>query len=914
MQAGVILLILVIGSISGVILECPSGEMLVFNSVTDKPLCEKCPKNCHYCYKLGDKKLCARCPEGFYLDSDKQCQKCTDNCTSCSGPGFEKCSQLEEGYLIDLDTKTSLKCPDGCRECNSEKECVNCLPGYLENSKLNEKQKPILKHGIPVVTCSRCNEMNCNFCFINKTGFEECLICKESFGFNRRLNSCHKCKVADCEECTNDYRMCSRCKDDYLVSLADGSCHKMPAHCQHIDPFSNGKCMTCKIGYTLAVSDGICVPCSAANALCTSCGFTKVKNTLVCRACADGHYWSTKYKDCMKCSDNCIQCSTPNNCRVCQFGFQLENGTCIVQKDSNCRIVDEKGKCFECESNHFYNEKENKCLPCFTSCNSCTGPQSKHCQSCFVDRLALFGGTPKTSSLISCVENCPVEQAGKKIVPDYFTMRCIENGKAEEQKPTEKYSFRRTQKIGKVTKETLAFDVKQFNLELTKYIQESTKSFKEWAVKNPYMKNEFSEQCNYRGKLVQSISISREAHLVCKCSSSYHELTCSIEPALYDQIQKFARSILNDLNALKPSGQDQEISEIFINLAAGSLSESTLAEMVQSISGLVNNGNQICGNIPLIMKMFDAVITANYNYGYEIENSLDTATDIDSAKFKEKLYRRLHKIMDLQKETAKNCFTSGQINDITLTSTTSFQSVLKAYELGMFIQNQKNSVGVPPPNILGTSSTTRPIMINYISSELEAVDPNPFLVYPIVYSSILFDQITTYDYTISSYMVAPNILCAQTKTEDYDCSKALTAKRSLNIRFPLRHVLASNGEITEKLNCMKVSYSDTELKPKAMSEKPVDKFYTEGIKKELIAECIFNDVNEDELDHTFYTVGFKSDSMPKPQHKSDIEKIWEETDENSKVQLPVYPRKFEIKSSSLYMMSLGLTLIMACLH
>jgi len=582
----------------------------------------------------------------------------------------------------------------------------------------------------------------------------------------------------------------------------------------------------------------------------------------------------------------------------------------LPKKDPNCRIVAEKGKCFECEPNHFYNEKENKCVPCFANCNSCYGPEANQCQNCFVDKFALVDSADKKAYKMACVESCPVEQGGKKLIPNYFNMRCIENGNVEEEKPTEKYSFRRTHKEGKVTKETLAFDVKQFNLELTKYIEQSTKNFKEWAEKNPYMKNEFSEHCNFRGKLVQSISISREAHLVCKCSTGYYDLTCSTEQTLHDQIQKFARSILNDLTALKSTGEDQEISEIFIGLVAGSFSESTLEEMVETISSLVKIGDQICGNIPLMMKMFDAVITANYNYGYHLENSLDSATDIDAPKMKEKMYRRLHRIMDLQKETAKNCFSNGQISTYIMTSTNSFQSVLQPHRSGLFTDE---AVGVSPPDIMGTSSISRPILINYISQELEGVDPNPFLVYPIVYSSILFDQYTAYDYTISSYMVAPNLLCAQTKTEDYDCAKALTAKRSLTIRFPLRHLLASSGEIKDKLKCMKVAYSDTELKPMSIEGTPVEKFDFEGIKKELVAECKFSNVNEDELDHSFYTVGFKQEAMPKPEHKSDIETIWEETDENSKVQLPVYPRKPKDAPSSARLLAVGLLSILACL-
>lgn len=898
-------MLLVLQRTSATVLECPAGEMLVFAADTGKASCEKCPENCYYCYMYGEKKMCARCPEGFYLDQGKQCQKCVEKCASCTGPEYSKCYQLAEGHSLDVKQKKPISCPEGCRECSPDGECVNCLPGFLPTSKQDANKKAELKHGIPIVTCSKCNDLKCNYCFNQISGYETCLICKEGFGFNKRQNVCQKCKVSDCEECANNYQKCSRCNDNFFVSLADGLCHKMPAHCQHIDPMSNGNCMTCKLGYTLDTSTHKCVACKSVNELCTTCGFTKVKHALVCRGCVEHHFWSRLHKECRKCSENCVQCSSSSKCKICQFGFQLEDGKCKPQEDSNCRILGEAGKCFECERGHYFDEKEKKCHPCAAGCGSCSGSEANQCTTCYVDKFALIEGTIQTYQKMSCVESCPAEEKGKKLIPDYFNMRCIPDDKPEEIKPTEKYSFRRTQKDGKVTKETLSFDVKQFGLELTKYIEESTKSFREWAVKNPYMKNEFSEQCNYRGKLIQKISLTREVHLVCKCSRGFHDLTCSIETMLYEQIQKFARSILNDLVAVKPSGEDQGLSEIFIGLSAGSLSETTLTEMVDVISGLVNRGDQICGNVVLIMKMFDSVIWSNYNYGYEVENKLDI-TDIDSAKFKYTLYRRLHRIMELQKEAARKCFTSGQTDEITMASTSTFQSVLRAYHKGLFEDEIRNAVAIPPPNIFGTSSITRPIFLNYISKNLEALNPNPLLVYPVVYSSMLFDQYSSYDYIISSYMVSPILLCAQTKSEDYNCSKAFEEERSLKVRFLLRHMTVADGEIRNNLKCLQVNYSDTELKPLAMVESAVSKFETEGLRKDLIAVCEFEKVNRIELADVYYTVGFKKEAQPTPQHKSEIEKIWEETNDSSKVQLPVYPRKPKAKSSTLLLLKLAI--------
>ncbi|EAR95046.2 TNFR/NGFR cysteine-rich region family protein (macronuclear) [Tetrahymena thermophila SB210] len=118
-----------------------------------------------------------------------------------------------------------------------------------------------------------------------------------------------------------------------------------------------------------------CKTCNSPGNICTSCyspNFLNPGNGLTCLATCPVSYWpSTSDQICKTCDQSCYTCISPggaNNCTSCSGSLYLYNSQCISQ----CPI----GTYSSTVTNN------NQCLPCNSSCKTCSGPNSTDCLSC----------------------------------------------------------------------------------------------------------------------------------------------------------------------------------------------------------------------------------------------------------------------------------------------------------------------------------------------------------------------------------------------------------------------------------------------------------------------------------------------------------------------------------------------------
>ncbi|ELP83547.1 protein serine/threonine kinase, putative, partial [Entamoeba invadens IP1] len=145
---------------------------------------------------------------------------------------------------------------------------------------------------------------------------EKCITCLE----NRFLQE-HKCLTSDelsavCDKPLPSGQGCAFCKDGYYRS-GDGCkvCNEGCATCT-----DNIKCNTCQSDYFMSYNYGVCKPQNATS----GCSFISV--SLGCTNCISGYY--LYHKECEKCEDNCVQCTSFLRCEKCASGLILKNWAC----------------------------------------------------------------------------------------------------------------------------------------------------------------------------------------------------------------------------------------------------------------------------------------------------------------------------------------------------------------------------------------------------------------------------------------------------------------------------------------------------------------------------------------------------------------------------------------------------------
>ncbi|RTG84802.1 proprotein convertase subtilisin/kexin type 6 [Schistosoma bovis] len=74
---------------------------------------------------------------------------------------------------------------------------------------------------------------------------------------------------------------------------------------------------------------------------------------------------------CSKCPPSCSTCTDITHCNLCQPGFYLHNKTNYCLMRTTCRLSE------------YFDEDQDVCRPCDSTCRTCSGPNPFQCTSCF---------------------------------------------------------------------------------------------------------------------------------------------------------------------------------------------------------------------------------------------------------------------------------------------------------------------------------------------------------------------------------------------------------------------------------------------------------------------------------------------------------------------------------------------------
>lgn len=182
--------------------------------------------------------------------------------------------------------------------------------------------------------------------------------------------------------------------------------------CAGANMVNSGSECSCIDGYILD-ENGDCIdPCGD---LCEVCG------NLACSLCVANAYFSSNdctciygyvnsgLNSCEPCSNNCVSCTSVNECSNCAIGFYLTLNSDCLACGSDCDECNSiecidcsngyvlfEGSCLgNCPTGTF--ELNGACKACSDNCNDCTSTQCNSCNSGFY---------PSGSNCIDCSNNC----------------------------------------------------------------------------------------------------------------------------------------------------------------------------------------------------------------------------------------------------------------------------------------------------------------------------------------------------------------------------------------------------------------------------------------------------------------------------------------------------------------------------
>ncbi|KAL4480246.1 hypothetical protein ABPG74_020762 [Tetrahymena malaccensis] len=341
------------------------------DSCSDQLICSKCSQGF---FNLGDGK-CNICQtdKGYYL-SQNQCNKCIDNCDLCSNStSCDKCSagfyKFQDGSCNICDTTKGfyisqslcIKCIDKCDQCSDSLKCNQCSPGFykFEDGTCNICDT---NHGyfIKQTMCSKC-QSNCDQCSDPLT----CIKCSSGF-YKFEDGTCNTCDTNHGYFISND--KCLPCMDNCLQCSNQSSCNQF-SNCGA--RFKYDKVLKQCVQCLWDLQQLECVNQCQNNQfydqqkqLCGQCYYNKGE---CLQNCPIGYY-SNQNNECLKCQQECKQCTGPNKnqCKQCNQPY-------ILQENNTCQL---------CQSGTFFDKNSNQCIQCFQKCLNCYGDQQDNCLEC----------------------------------------------------------------------------------------------------------------------------------------------------------------------------------------------------------------------------------------------------------------------------------------------------------------------------------------------------------------------------------------------------------------------------------------------------------------------------------------------------------------------------------------------------
>ncbi|KAL4495395.1 hypothetical protein ABPG73_022440 [Tetrahymena malaccensis] len=358
---------------------CPKGKFEINKK------CELCKfKNCKEC----DKNSCISCKNGLIKQENECVLKCKD------------------GFYLDEKLRECQKCNGGCSLCEDKQICLSCEEGYEHNKILNKcekKQKPSQDEQNAQALCVYKDQQE-NLCFNLYIELQGGICYQCDF-------SCHTCNGKTNKDCLS-------CKSG-LYFLPDGSCGYCPengfyidgTYCKKCDSScltcsgpSQSECITCLYPYSYFDQSYYCQKChtdcqkcfGSQQNECLKCLNTNLFITSQNRTC--GLCLSAEFNDgtkCIKCQNNCLSCTSLNDCTKCENGYYYKNQICN-KCDDNCLSCTDKyqcnscasnytlydGLCFNCEEGNYLDKAKKSCQNCHSKCKSCYGQAETECIKC----------------------------------------------------------------------------------------------------------------------------------------------------------------------------------------------------------------------------------------------------------------------------------------------------------------------------------------------------------------------------------------------------------------------------------------------------------------------------------------------------------------------------------------------------
>ncbi|XP_068190180.1 proprotein convertase subtilisin/kexin type 5 [Antennarius striatus] len=339
--------------------------------------CQRCPSACQECDLLGRCTGCEEyhflhggrcvqdCPHGSFQDKEQRaCLSCHPACALCDGPNDNDCDACADPAAILHNGACLEVCPahtyreaetGECKDCDAS--CLTCSgPGAGSCTSCREDRR-LDVHGRCSPSAGRCSPHQ----------------------YADRDGECHPC-----------HKYCHRCS---------GPGKSLCLSCTQRHLLLNGTCVAeCPPGYYGDESGQKCEPCHPS---CQSCIGKHQNECLACRAhlfregkecvetCQHSHYGNTDSGMCDRCDPSCGECASgeEDGCLSCALGLVYLRG---------------EGRCLpSCPPGFYEDSAHRKCEPCHASCRTCSGKDSRSCDSCYPGYL-LSGG--------ACESRCGVDQ------------------------------------------------------------------------------------------------------------------------------------------------------------------------------------------------------------------------------------------------------------------------------------------------------------------------------------------------------------------------------------------------------------------------------------------------------------------------------------------------------------------------
>ncbi|XP_017774307.1 PREDICTED: furin-like protease 2 [Nicrophorus vespilloides] len=143
---------------------------------------------------------------------------------------------------------------------------------------------------------------------------------------------------------------------------------------------SQGVCQACH------ESCDTCIGAGQNNCLSCSPGHVRVVDLDICmQQCPEGYFEDFTDKTCTPCQPNCAGCQDrPDRCTSCDHHLLLYHNKCLASCPPDT-----------------YETEDYTCLPCHTSCETCSGSNSSQCITCGAGRYWNEG---------RCVKDCPAHR------------------------------------------------------------------------------------------------------------------------------------------------------------------------------------------------------------------------------------------------------------------------------------------------------------------------------------------------------------------------------------------------------------------------------------------------------------------------------------------------------------------------